>query len=264
MGIKIAQKKVKDRMIPVELYNNPKLTSITALVRGKRSKPDNTLVELTRLLTSSPNLHTLGMNLGIGRKRIGRRSTRCLEFTETGIPITPHSLTLEQFTFEDQGPNSLQRHLNARRLNHLSLKLCRYNFHLYEVLSQHPLCIKSLELQDFRQDLPSGLDTAFLASADKFLQSFTGLERLTLTDAGSMRPLYSIDGLLHHARSLRYLKLDVTEWPLEDGFPDNNALALPIAAEHLQSVAEKCIRLEELTIYLHLGDLEEASFSSIH
>jgi hypothetical protein len=269
MSIKFAHWGTEDLAIPEELYNNPKLTSLTEVVYGRDDEQDDSsnLAKLRRLVTSSPNLQDLDMNLNTGGGRIGRTTTQSLAFTETEtetwMPLK--FMSLEHYTFEDEGPSGIQRHIDARCLQQLTLKQCRYNFRLFDRLYHQPLRLKSLELEGFRptEAMPAGADRAFLASLNRFLLSFMGLEQLALTDSGPVKPHYGIGGILHHALSLQYLKLDITEW--RSGVAhyvhyDNDEFDLPIVLESFQEIMEKCTRLEELHIYLTQRYLREVSF----
>jgi len=268
MSIKLAHWGAEDLEIPEELYNNPKLTSLTAVVYGRDDEQDDSssLAELRRLLISSPNLQDLDMNLNIGGGLIGRSTTQSLAFTEaeTEKLMRLKSLSFEQYNFQDEGPSAIQRHIDARCLQQLTLKQCRYNFRLFDRLCDQPLRLKSLELEGFRptQAMPAGADRAFLASLNRFLVSFTGLEQLSLTDSGPVKTHYGIKGILHHALTLQYLKLDISEWRsniAHYAHYDNDELELPITLQSFQEIMNKCTRLEELHIYLNRHDLEEAS-----
>jgi hypothetical protein len=263
MDIKFAHWGTENLVISEELRNNPKLTSISAIIlRRDDGLNDNSVTQdLTSLLTSSPNLRSLKLELeadkppGIAGQHPGPRQV--LPFTELDPVMSFKSLSIGYYNFEDTGPTGLLYHINASALQHLRISYCHSCPRLFDHLSKQPLRLKSVNIDKLYPVWDP--NRPCFASFEKFLLSFSGLESLAISKSGYGELLYTFDGLLHHASSLKYLKLDITDYR---GTQTQINDLLSISNEQLRDIVGKCIVLEELYIYLDRKDLEEVDFHS--
>jgi len=271
MEVGLACLEIEHIVIPEELYNNPKLTSVSAGLYHRDDALGYEWVrqDLTQLLTRSPNLRSLKLRLNADNPHDiapGPRipTTQVLHFKDSDPLMSLGSLELELYNFEDTGPTSILSHIDTSALQHLSIKFCHSSSQLFENLSQQPLLLKSLNLDRL---LPARVptyevreptyDAPLYASVERFLLSFQGLERLAITKYGYGKLMYIYEGLLHHASSLKYLKLDIGDYRPTQQYTRAN-FAIPRNA--FQDIIGKCDSLEDLDIYVCVNDLHEASF----
>uniref|UniRef100_A0A0D2YBF7 Uncharacterized protein n=1 Tax=Fusarium oxysporum (strain Fo5176) TaxID=660025 RepID=A0A0D2YBF7_FUSOF len=106
---------------------------------------------------------------------------------------------------ENTGIQVTASSINLNALRHLSLRMCAYWMPFLSSImeSQTPLQLKTLEILDFYLDTPHETAKSKAATITEFIDSFKGLEELTVSICGPTSSLQFWEHVAGHAASLK-------------------------------------------------------------
>lgn len=159
-------------------------------------------------------------------------------------------LTLQKYDMGVGGPDSIENRLQTSKLEGLILVKCLLLglTIFFDNLRARKNHLSALKVYKCKHNFSSSEFEEWHASLNGFLQSFKGLESLTLVDAAvDMDCLYG--GITHHGQSLRHLILQSSDFSTAQN-------CLP---KSLQSICETCPNLRFLSIDL-FRSIEDLGF----